>query len=106
MDVTVTPRYFLPKVKVNSPDGDTDYFDIEASVLQWDTWASYLFIICQDYAFRMSIDIMKDNGLKLAKERRRYPAQTIMDAEYADDIGSSTETGINTRLAKAWTATI
>ena len=30
---------------------------------------------------------MKDNGLKLAKERsRKYPAQTIMDADYVDDI--------------------
>ena len=30
---------------------------------------------------------MKDNGFKLAKERRRrYPAQIIMDADYADDI--------------------
>ena len=30
---------------------------------------------------------MKENGFKLAKERsRRYPAQTITDADYADDI--------------------
>ena len=30
---------------------------------------------------------MKDNGFKLAKEgNRRYPAQTIMDMDYADDI--------------------
>ena len=30
---------------------------------------------------------MKDNGFKLTKERsRRYPAQTITDADYTDDI--------------------
>ena len=30
---------------------------------------------------------MKENGLKLAKERsRQYPAQTITDADYADDV--------------------
>ena len=30
---------------------------------------------------------MKENSFKLAKERsRRYPAQTIMDADYANDI--------------------
>ena len=30
---------------------------------------------------------MKENGFKLAKERnRRYPAQTITDVDYADDI--------------------
>ena len=29
---------------------------------------------------------MKDNGFKLANERRRYPAHTITDADYADNI--------------------
>ena len=29
---------------------------------------------------------MKDNDFKIAKERR-YPAQTITDVDYADDIG-------------------
>ena len=75
------------KVKVWSPDGDTDYFNIVAGVVQGDTLAPYLFIICLDYELRMSIDIMKDNSFKLTKERsRRYPTQTIMDADYADDI--------------------
>ena len=36
---------------------------------------------------RTSIDKIKDNGFKLTKERsRRYPAQTITDADNADDI--------------------
>ena len=35
----------------------------------------------------MSIDLIKENSFKLAKKRcRRYPAQTIMDADYTDDI--------------------
>ena len=30
---------------------------------------------------------MKENGFKLTKERsRRYPAQTITDADYTDDV--------------------
>ena len=79
--------YRNTKVKVRSPDGDTDYFDIVAGVLQGDTLAPYLFIICLDYVLRMSIDKMKENGFKLTNERsRRYPAQTITDADYADDI--------------------
>ena len=66
---------------------ETDYFDIVAGVLQGDTLASYLFIIYLDYMIRTSIDKMKDNGCKLAKERsRRYPAQTITDADYTNDI--------------------
>ena len=47
------------KVKVRSPDRDTDYFDIVAGVLQGDTLAPYLFIICLDYLLRTSIDKSK-----------------------------------------------
>ena len=66
---------------------ETDYFDIVAGVLQGDTLAPYQSIIYLDYVLRMSIDLMKENGFKLAKERsRRYPAQTIMDVEYANDV--------------------
>ena len=61
--------YKNTKVKVPSPDGDTDYFDIVAGVLQGDTLALYLFIFCQDYVIRTSTDLMKENGFKLAKER-------------------------------------
>ena len=75
------------KVKVCSLDGDTDYFNIVAGVLQRDTLAPYLFIICLDYVLRTSIDKIKENGFKLTKERsRRYPAKTITAADYADDI--------------------
>ena len=75
------------KVKVRSPDGDTDYFDIVAWVLEGDTLAPYLFIICLDYVLRTSIDKIKENGFELTKKRsRRYPAKTITDADYADDI--------------------
>ena len=36
---------------------------------------------------RTSIDLIKENGFKLAKERsKRYPAQAIMETDYADDI--------------------
>ena len=84
---TIMMLYRNMKVKVCSPDGDTDYFDIVAGVLQGDTLAPYLFIISQDYVLRTSIDWMKENCFQLTKERsRRYPAQTIMDAEYAYDI--------------------
>ena len=74
-------------MKVRSPDGDTDYFDIVAGVLQGDTLAPYFFIICLDYMLRISIDKIQENSFKLTKEtNRRYPAKTITDADYADDI--------------------
>ena len=79
--------YRNTKVKVRSPDGDTDYFDIVAGVQQGDTLAPYLFIICLDYVLRTSIDKIKENGFELTKKRnRRYPAKTITDADYADNI--------------------
>ena len=72
----------LYKVKVRSPDRITDFFDIVACVLQGDTLAPYLIIIC----LRTSIDLMRENHFTVAKERsRRYPTQTITDTDYADD---------------------
>ena len=74
-------------MKVRLPDGDTEYFDIVAGVLQGDTLAPYLFIICLDNMLRTLIDKIKENGFELTKKRSRsYPAKTITDADYADDI--------------------
>ncbi len=79
--------YRNTQVKVRSPDGDTDYFDIVAGVLLGDTLAPYLFIIRLDYVLRTSIDKIKENGFKQTKKRsRRYPTKTITDTDYADDI--------------------
>ena len=78
--------YRNTKVKVRSPDGDTDYFNIVVGVLQGDTLAPYLFIICLDYMLRTSIDKIKENGFELTNKRsRRYAAKTITDADYVDD---------------------
>ena len=71
--------YKTMKVKVCSLDGDIHYFDIIVSVLQGDTLVLYLFIICLDNMLKIPIDLMKENGFKLTKERnRRYPPQTMM----------------------------
>ena len=79
--------YRNTKVKVRSPDGDTDYFDIVVGVQQGDTQTPYLFIICLDYVLRTSFDKIKENCFKLTKKRsRRYPAKTITDVDNADDI--------------------
>ena len=59
--------YKNTKVKVRSPDTDTGYFDIVADVLQGDTFAPYLLIICLDYVLRTSIDLMK-------KKKKRFQA--------------------------------
>ena len=78
----ITILYRNTKVKVRSPDGYTEYFDIVAGVLQGDTLAPYLFIICLDYVLKI-----RENSFELTKKRsRRYPAKTITDADYADDL--------------------
>ena len=87
---TVTAMMMLyrnTKVKIRSLYGDKNYFDIAADVLQGDTLAPYLFIICLDCMLWISLDKIKENCFKLIKLRSsKYPAQTITDADYTDDI--------------------
>ena len=93
--------YRNTKVKVRSPDGDTDYFDIVAGALQGDTLAPYLFIICLD-EIRTSIDKIKENSFELTKKRsRRYPAKTITDGRlrrWHSDSGKYTRPSRNTTV--------
>ena len=44
--------YRYTKSMVRSPDGDTEYFDINAGVLQGGTLAPLLFIITLDYILK------------------------------------------------------
>ena len=79
--------YTDTKSMVRSPDGDTDFFDVISGVLQGDTLAPYLFVICLDYALRKAFDSDKELGFTLSKRRsRRYPSVKITDADYADDL--------------------
>lgn len=55
--------------------------------MQGDTLAPYLFVVALDYALRIAIQSPTTNGFTLSKSRsRRYPAETITDTDYADDI--------------------
>ena len=61
--------------------------NIVAGVLQGDSLAPYLFIICLDYVLRTSTDKIKGNSFELTKKRnRRYPGKTITEADQADGI--------------------
>ena len=73
MWATITILYRNTKVKVRSPDGDTEYLDFVGGILQGDTLAPYLFIIYLDYVLRTSTDKIWENGFELTKKRsRRY----------------------------------
>ena len=74
-------HYSDTKVKVGSPNGGTDFFDIVANTL-----TPYLFIIWSDYILRTSIDLLTENGFTLKQARKRYLAEFQTDSDYADDI--------------------
>ena len=71
--------YRSTKVKVRSPDGDTEYFDIVAGVLQGDTLAPYLIIISLDYVLRTSIDKIRENVFEQKrKETEGTPQKQLL----------------------------
>ena len=88
--------YINTKAKVLSPDGETDFFEILAGVLQGDTLAPFLFVIVVDYVLRKAVDGHDQLSLTLAEGRSsRLPrkanktpqtARTISDTGYADDL--------------------
>ena len=78
--------YKNTKVKFRSPDGETDYSDNVAGILQRGTLTPYLFIKVHILRPSKFNRFNKKKNLMLAKERRKYPAQFITEADYTDDI--------------------
>ena len=58
------------KVKVHSPNGDRDFFNIIAGVLQGDILAPSLFVICLNYLLQTSIDLIRENSFMLKKGKK------------------------------------
>ena len=98
---TIMMLYKNTTVKFQSPDGNTDYFDIVAGILQGGTLAPYLFIICLDYLIQMSIDLTKENagkGLDRATGRDGKPLNTkseecCLEMHHSSVISSSKKCG-------------
>ena len=82
--------------KVLSPDGETEFFEILAGVLQGDTLAPFLFVIVIDYVLRTAVDGHEHLGFRLSEGRSArlprkanktaQPATSITDTGYADDL--------------------
>ena len=84
--------YKYTKLIMRSDDGDTEFITITGGVLQGDTLAPFLFIICLNYVSKMSLD--RDNvlGFTLSeRKRRRYPAIKMTYVDYADDLAIVTD---------------
>ena len=72
--------------QVITPDGEIDFFEIVAGVLQSDTLALHLFIVALDYALR---EATKDTSTGFMLEKRegsRKPAVYITHAGFANDL--------------------
>ena len=80
--------YEKTRAKVQSRDGETDYFEILAGVLQGDTLAPYLFAIVIDYVMRRAVGD-RANELEFSlhpRKSRRVPSINVTDLCFADDI--------------------
>ena len=85
--LAINVLYTNTEAQVLSPDGDTEFFEILAGVLQGDTLAPFLLIISLDYAMRIATEDEVSVGFALAKSRsRRHPAVTITETDFADDL--------------------
>ena len=86
--------YRNTKVNVRSADGDTDYFDIVAGVLQGDTLAPYHFIIWLGYVVRTSRDEFKSEIIlwtpSHGQAKAGRPARTYIQ-QLCPDTGCSLE---------------
>ena len=72
---------------MRTDDGDTDFINISGGVLQGDTLAPFLLIICLDYVLKKVLDRNNNLGFTLIERRNnRYPAIKITDVDYADDL--------------------
>jgi len=87
------------EAKVISPDGETDFFQVKAGVLQGDTLAPFLFILVLDYALRQATSNAHQTGFTLQPRRStRYPEVTITDADFADDIALCSDSYVKAQL--------
>ena len=83
----VNTLYNNTQAQVLSPDGDTDFFSIQAGVLQGDTLAPLLFILALDYVMRIATINPEETGFTLTRRlSRRIPSNMITDTDFADDI--------------------
>ena len=75
---------------------ETEFFDVLAGMLEGDTLAPFLFVICLDYVLRISVDKCNEYGLTLELARsRRFHTKKITDADYTDDLALLSDNSYN-----------
>ena len=74
------------EAQVITPDGDTEFFEILAGVLQGDTLAPFLFIIALDYALREATSETHTGFTLTPRQSSRQVATYITDTDFVDDL--------------------
>ena len=85
----IEQMYTNTKASIQTPDGETEQFDITAGLFQGDTLAPFLFIIVLDYAMRKAMADGKEDELGFTitpRKSRRHPKEVLADLDFADDI--------------------
>ena len=78
---------------VNTPDGETSFFQLIAGVLKGYTLAPYLFVIFLDYVMRKTYQGREEElGFHFQKRQsQRVPPTIVTDLDSADDLALITE---------------
>lgn len=85
----IEQMYTNTRARMQTPDGETDQFNISAGVLQGDTLAPFLLIIVLDYAIRQAMADGKEEELGftiIPRRSSRHPKEVLADLDFAGDI--------------------
>ena len=84
----IKDMYSNTQVKVQSPDWETEPFQVTSGVLQVNTLASYLFFIVLDYALQKAMQGREEGlGFCLKKWQSRHMGPVVLtDLDFTDDI--------------------
>ena len=88
MVMSFAMMYKNTKAKVVTDEGCSEEFEIFSGILQGDTLAPLLFIICVDFCM-LNATFSKENELGFTLERaksRRYPKEVVTNLDFVDDI--------------------
>lgn len=85
---TIAKMYEETWAKVCTRDGKTGEFRINSGILQGDTLAPYIFIICIDYCMNQALrGAQEEIGLLLERGcGKRFPPKVVTDFDFVDDL--------------------
>ena len=84
----IMASYHGHQVQILTSAGLTEPISLTCGVLQGDTCAPYLFVLCLDYVLRQALPKESESyGFTYEpRQSSRHPAKTLTDTDFADDI--------------------